>query len=81
MLRKKKLDNLLSKYQVTQVDNVKPGMYVPGGLYYNIFVPKKFLKEFLAQVMETEEATLYETRTKIKNPPGKGRVFIWIKGL
>ena len=80
-LTKKKLDDLLSKYQVTQVDNVKPGMYVPGGLYYNIFVPQKFLKEFLAQVMETEEATLYETRTKIKNPPGKGRVFIWIKGL
>ncbi|TDJ05719.1 MAG: hypothetical protein E2O68_05950 [Deltaproteobacteria bacterium] len=78
---KKKLDTLLTKYQVTQVDNVKPGTYVPGGLYYNIFVPKKFLKEFLAQVMETEEATLYETRTKIKNPLGKGRVFIWIKGL
>jgi len=78
---KNKLDALLSKYQVTKVDNVKPGMYVPGGLYYNIFVPKNFLKEFLVQVMEVEEATLYETRTKIRNPPGKGRVFIWIKGL
>lgn len=78
---KKKLDDLLLKYQVTKVDNVKPGTYVPGGLYYNIFVPQEFLKEFLAQVMEVEEATFYETRTKIRNPPGKSRVFIWIKGL
>lgn len=80
-ISKKKLDDLLAKYQVTKVDNVKPGTYVPGGLYYNIFVPEKFLKEFLAQVMDVDEATLYETRTKIRNPPGKGRVFIWIKGL
>ena len=72
---------LLKKYNVTQVDNVKPGQNVPGGIYYNIFVPRDYLKEFLAQVMDLDEAILYETRTRGKNPPGKNKVFIWIKNL
>ena len=76
---KTELDNLLLKYKGTQVDNVKPGTYVPGGLYYNVLIPEENLKEFLHQVMNTDEATLYETRTRLVNPPGKGRVFIWIK--
>lgn len=78
---KTELDNLLVKYKGTQVDSVKPGTYVPGGLYYNVLVPEENLKEFLHQVMNTDEATLYETRTRLTNPPGKGRVFIWIKAF
>jgi len=73
------LDLLLEKYNVTQADNVKPGTYVPGGVYYNLFVPREFLKEFLAQVMDVEESTLYESRTRRPNPPGKNKVFIWVK--
>ena len=76
-----KLNLLLDKYGATQADNVKPGMYVPGGIYYNVFVPREFLKEFLAQVEEVDEAVLYETRTRRKNPPGKNRVLIWVKAL
>lgn len=78
---KAELDNMLTKFGATQVDNVKPGTYVPGGLYYNVLIPQEHLKEFLYQVMNTEEATLYETRTRLVNPPGKGRVFIWIKAF
>ena len=76
-----RLNKLLKKYNVTRVDNVKPGQNVPGGIYYNIFVPRDYLKEFLAQVMDLDEAILYETRTRGKNPPGKNKVFIWIKNL
>lgn len=75
------LNGLLSKYEITQSDRVKPGTEVPGGVYYNLFVPRQFLKEFLSQVMESGEATLYESRTNVGNPPGKNKVFIWIKGL
>jgi len=78
---RKNLNNLLKKYNVQQADNVKPGTYVPGGVYYNLFVPREYLKEFLAQVMEVEESTLYESRTRRSNPPGKNKVFIWIKNL
>jgi hypothetical protein len=79
---KRRLNKLLKKYSVTQVDNVKPGQLVPGGVYYNIFVPRLHLKEFMAQVMNQEEANLYESRTRVRrNPPGKNRVFIWVKDI
>ena len=79
---KDKLNDLLNKYGVTQVDNVKPGKDVPGGMYYNLFVPRKFLKEFMAQVMEMGNAVLYESRTQAgRNPPGKNKVFIWVKSI
>lgn len=77
-----KLDHLLAHYSVTQADNVKPGQVVPGGLYYNLFVPIENLKEFLAQVMEVDDAILYESRTRAgSNPPGQNKVFIWVKSI
>lgn len=79
---KEKLTKLLDKYEVTRVDNVEPGKGVPGGVYYNIYVPRKYLKEFMAQVMEVDDAILYESRTRTKrNPPGMNKVFIWIKNI
>lgn len=79
---KDKLNDLLQRYDVTQVDNVAPGKEVPGGIYYNLFVPRKFLKEFIAQVTDTENAVLYESRTRAgRNPPGKNKVFIWVKSI
>ncbi|MCP4913943.1 MAG: hypothetical protein GY909_12595 [Oligoflexia bacterium] len=79
---KDKLNELLKKYEVTQVDNVKPGQQVPGGVYYNIYVPRIYLKEFMAQVMETGDSVLYESRTRTRrNPPGKNKVFIWVKNI
>jgi hypothetical protein len=79
---KDSLNALLKKYQVSQVDNVKPGKEVPGGIYYNIFVPRVSLKEFLAQVMDMGDAVLYESRTRSgRNPPGKNKVFIWVKRI
>lgn len=77
-----RLDELLKTYGVTQVDNVKPGTPVPGGVYYNIYVPRENLKEFLAQIMQIDESVLYESRTRARsNPPGKNKVFIWVKAL
>ncbi len=76
----KKIQVLLNKYEVTQVDNVRPGTKVPGGMYYNVYVPRTFLKEFMAKVMEVGDASLYESRTKTdSNPVGKNKVFIWVK--
>lgn len=76
------LDDLLKKYEVTQVDNVKPGLAVPGGFYYNLYVPRAKLKEFMAQVDEVDDTVIYESRTRtVRNPPGKNKVFIWVKRL
>ena len=78
---KNAVNELIGKYGITQVDNVKPGTLVPGGLYYNLYVPRQYLKEFLAQVVESDSGFLYESRTRGSNPPGVNKVFIWIKTL
>ena len=76
------LKNILSLYNVSKVDNVAPGQSVPGGNYYNIFVPRSYLKEFLSKVMHLGESFLYESRTRTtRNPAGKNKVFIWVKNI
>lgn len=77
-----KLTKLLSQYNVKQVDNVKPGLAVPGGFYYNLYVPRTYLKEFMAQVQDVDTAVIYESRTRTRrNPPGQNKVFIWVKSI
>jgi hypothetical protein len=79
---RQQLSDLLDRYNVTQVDNVKPGLAVPGGFYYNLYVPRTYLKEFMAQVQDVDKAIIYESRTRTRrNPPGKNKVFIWVKSI
>lgn len=76
------LKSLLVKYGVSQVDNVLPGLSVPGGYYYNLYVPRVYLKEFMAQVSEVDTAIIYESKTRTRrNPAGKNKVFIWVKTI
>lgn len=76
------LKSLIVKYDVSQVDNVLPGLSVPGGYYYNLYVPRSYLKEFMAQVSEVDTAIIYESRTRTRrNPPGKNKVFVWVKNI
>jgi hypothetical protein len=59
---------------------VRPGQEVPGGIYYNLYVPREFLQEFIEQVKSVDSSISYESRTRSKrNPPGKNKVFIWVK--
>jgi hypothetical protein len=44
-------------------------------------VNKTYLKEFLSQIVETHSATLYRGSSKIPNPAGKSKVFIWVKTI
>jgi hypothetical protein len=79
---RKALNDLMSKYGVTQVDNVRPGQDVPGGIYYNLYVQREFLKEFVAQVIEVDEAIIYESRATVRTSvPGKNKVFIYVKKI
>lgn len=72
---------LMKKYGISQVDNVKPGKEIPGGLYFNLHVPSKNLKDFMTKVSTLSEATIYESRSQGGDQPGKNRVFIWIKSI
>ena len=72
---------LMKHYGISQVDNVKPGMQIPGGLYFNLHVPSKNLKDFMTKVSTLGEATIFESRSQGGDQPGKNRVFIWIKSI
>lgn len=79
---KDKLSDIIKRYDVSQVDNVKPGQPIPGGVYYNLYVPGEHLKNFVTSVMDFGEAVLYESRTKTdKNPVGKNKVFVFVKHI
>lgn len=72
---------LMKKFGIAQVDNVKPGMQIPGGLYFNLMVPSKNLKDFMTKVSTLGEATIFESRSQGGDQAGKNRVFIWIKSI
>ncbi len=72
---------LMEKFGITQVDNVKPGTKIPGGLYFNVHVPSKNLKDFMTKVSAFAEATIFESRSQGSDVAGKNRVFIWVKGI
>lgn len=79
---KRKILPLLNKYKVQQVDNVKPGTEIPGGIYFNLYVKRAALQKFLAELNGFGEATILESRTsKNIGPAGTDKVFIWIKSI
>lgn len=78
---KDKIIPLLSRYGISQVDNVKPGTQIPGGLYFNLNVPSKNLKDFMTKVSTFSEATIFESRSPGGEIAGKNRVFIWVKSI
>lgn len=78
---REKLNKIVKKYDAEPLGNVKPGTFVPGGVYYNLHVPRNYLREFLTSAMEVDEAILYENRGRGRNPPGKNKVFLWIKQI
>ncbi|MBI2521651.1 MAG: hypothetical protein HYV97_14645 [Bdellovibrio sp.] len=78
---REEISKLVAKYKIVKGDKHEIGTFVPGGVYFNLFVPKEYTKEFLAQVFDIGESVLYESKTSIPNPPGKIRVLIWIKNI
>ncbi len=72
---------LLKQFGISQVDNVRPGTRIPGGLYFNVHVPSKGLKDFMTKVSALGESTIFESRSQGEDLPGKNRVFIWIKSI
>ena len=78
---KRKIISYLDKYKIKQVDNVKPGTEIPGGLYFNLYVPIEYLKEFIEEVSVVEESIILESKTVRGGPAGTSKVFIWVKTI
>lgn len=72
---------LIKRYGIAQADNVKPGTQIPGGLYFNLNVPSKNLKDFMTKVSTFAEATIFESSSQGGDVAGKNKVFIWVKGI
>jgi len=76
------INELVKKYEGTPVGESRPGNDVPGGVYYNIYVPKNNFKDFMSEVMKVNQGKLFESNTSnVKNVPGKTRVFIMVKSI
>lgn len=79
---KDKIASILKKYGGEPVGDSTPGMNVPGGLYFNIYVPKKDFKSFVTETMQVADSKLLENNTSnVKNVPGKTRIFIMVKSI
>lgn len=79
---KDELVRILKNYGVEQADNVLPGTKIPGGIYFNLYVPQNALKEFLSKVSTFEdEATILESKTTFGGRKDMNKVFIWIKSI
>lgn len=77
-----KITSLVSKYKAEPVGDSTPGIDVPGGVYYNIYIPKKDFKDFMTETMKLDNSKLFESNTSnVKNVPGKVRVFIMVKSI
>lgn len=77
-----KINQLIEKYKGEAVGESIPGMDVPGGVYYNVYIPKKSFKEFITETMKVDSAKLFESNTSnVKNVAGKTRVFIMVKSI
>ena len=78
----KKLDELIVKYRLEQADKVRPGTKIPGGRYFNMYIPTKYLKEFLTLASGLDDSSImYVSSTRRRTPKGKTRVFLWIKKI
>ncbi len=79
---KEKVIGMISSYGIKQVDNVKPGTQIPGGIYFNLYVPRENLKTFLKEVSKFEmKSTILESKTVFGGPAGMDKVFVWVKSI
>lgn len=77
-----KINLLVEKYKGEAVGESIPGMNVPGGVYYNVYIPKNVFKEFMAETIKVDSAKLFQSNTSnVKNVAGKTRVFIMVKSI
>lgn len=81
-LSRDQINELIKKYEGEPVGDSRPGSDVPGGVYYNIYIPSNGFKDFMSETMKINQSKLFESNTSnVKNVPGKTRVFIMVKSI
>ncbi|MBF0299686.1 MAG: hypothetical protein HQK51_13250 [Oligoflexia bacterium] len=91
----KKIKSLITRYSADQINanqssnknnnqNQNQNNYLKltaGGEYYNLYVPKEILKEFIANVSYMEDSVLYVSKSSRGSFIDKSKVFIWLKEI
>lgn len=76
------INELVKKYEGSPVGDSHLGNDVPGGVYYNIYIPRNSFKDFMSEALKMDQGKLFESNTSnVKNVPGKTRVFIMVKSI
>ncbi len=78
---REKIAELISNLEINQADNVRPGTDIPGGIYYNLYVPNNNLGDFLQELRDVDASDIFESKTRASAPPGYSKVFVWIKTI
>ncbi|MBF0359838.1 MAG: hypothetical protein HQK49_02450 [Oligoflexia bacterium] len=82
-----RIEKLISRYSAEKISVNKSMVSASvdalraGGEYYNLYVSKEILKEFVANISSSEESVLYVTKSSKEGPVDKSKVFIWLKEM
>lgn len=78
---KEEVNKLLYDFEANREWKFVNGKRIPGGIYFNFYLPRKNLKDFLSKMSQYGDATIFESNSREKPIPGANRVFIWIKSI
>lgn len=77
-----KIKTLIKKFDGESVgENEKLERIVPGGVYYNLYIPKEYENEFLSEASTIKESMILPSKNRKLPPPGKSKIFIWVKEI
>jgi len=76
-----KIMNLNRRYKVSDGGSPITGKESLEGIYFNLHVPSTQISNFLADIGNLEQTNVYINKTSRPPPPGKERVFIWVKRI
>ncbi len=77
----KEIKTVILEFGAESVDDSYLDKTIPGGIYFNLFVPSNKVKDLFTKLVSMKKATILETRPKGKTPMDKNRVFLWIKSI
>jgi hypothetical protein len=76
-----RINIIMKKFKAVKGGSVKAGAQLPGGLYYNLLIPTKNLKNFFSEIDANENINIYLSKSRMYAPKGQSNVFIWVKKI
>jgi hypothetical protein len=78
---KSKILDLVKKFQISPVTSELVGNEIPGGVFFNLHVPSKSIENFVRELNQIDSVNVYISKSSRPSPPGKEKVFLWIKEI